>query len=83
MSYWSGHRSLPLWLPSTEEFSGYSRRSDFAFSQSGGTRRPLRETLSDTLEAERIRGLDRPIRAGLVRSEEVELIDELMRSASF
>ena len=83
VSYWAGPRSLPLWLPSTEEFTGYSRRSDLAFTQSGGTRRPLRETLFDTLEAERMRGLDRPIKAGLVRSEEVELIDELMRSTSF
>ena len=82
VDYWAGPRSFPLWLPSTEDFAGYSRRSDLAFIQSGGRRRSLRETLSDTLEAERMRGLDRPTKAGLVRSDEVDLIRELVRSGS-
>lgn len=45
----------------------------------GLERRPLIETLQDTLADERERGLDRERRAGLARDEELELIADLQR----
>ena len=75
VNHWTGPRSLPLWLPST--CTGFFRRSNEAFGAAGGTVRPLRETLVDTLADERARGLERPRRAGLARDEELELLTEL------
>lgn len=72
VQYWAGPRSLPLWLPA--EARGFSRRSDTAFLTSGGTRRPLAETMRRVLDDERARGLDRPRRAGLTAAEEAEVL---------
>mgnify|MGYP001807968821 CR=1 FL=1 len=70
---WAGPRSLPLWLP-LPEYAGFAARSDRRALEVGLVRRPLSETLADTLADERSRGLDRPRRAGLTRAEELELI---------
>lgn len=77
VQYWSGPRSLPLWLPA--DAHGFSRRSDAAFVASGGLRRPLAETVQRTLDDERARGLDRPRRAGLTPAEESEVLGGLSR----
>jgi nucleoside-diphosphate-sugar epimerase len=75
VAYWAGPRSLPLWLP--VEASGFARRSNAAYLAAGGRIRPLRETLTATLDDERSRGLERERRAGLTRHEELELLDIL------
>lgn len=70
--YWSGPRSLPLWLPIGD--TGFARRSDAAFRATGGATRPLPETLTRTLADEVARGIDRTRRAGLSAAEESELL---------
>ena len=70
---WAGPRSLPLWLP-LPEYAGFAARSDRRALEVGLVRRPLAQTLADTLADERSRGLDRPRRAGLTRDEELALI---------
>lgn len=70
--YWSGPRSLPLWLPLSD--SGFATRSNAAFLAAGGAIRPLGETISRVLDDEMVRGLDRPRRAGLTLDEEIEIL---------
>lgn len=72
---WMGPRSLPLWLPATHY--GMGLLDDARALAYGLERRPLRETISDTLEDERECGLDRERKAGLGRDDELELIAEL------
>jgi nucleoside-diphosphate-sugar epimerase len=72
---WGGPGSLPLWL-----LPGHEGAESFADAHAvalGLRRRSLRESLVDTLEDERVRGLDRPRAAGLGRVEELALIGEL------
>ena len=76
VQYWSGPRSLPLWLPLPDNV-GSMTRSDVLARLSGLRQRALAETVRDTLIDERERGLDRPRRAGLTRDEELSLIREL------
>lgn len=71
---WAGDRSLPVWLP-VPEYAGFMSRSDARALAWGLRRRPVEETLADTLADERTRGLDRPRRAGLRREAELALID--------
>ena len=73
--HWAGPRSLPLWLPI--EDAAMTTRSNAAYRAAGGTLRDVDETLRDTLADERGRGLLRERRAGLTRSEELALLDEL------
>lgn len=73
--YWSGPRSLPLWLPS--EDAGLPRRDTSAFRRAGGSPADLPTTLLRALVDERRRGLARPRRSGLARAEELELLDRL------
>lgn len=70
--YWAGPRSLPLWLPATD--TAFAQRSGSAFVASGGTRRPLGDTLSRVLADELSRGLDRERRSGLTAPEEQEVL---------
>ena len=72
---WMGPRSLPLWLPASHH--GMGMMDDAHALSLGLERRPLVETLRDTLADERDRGLDRERRAGLTRSDELALIDAL------
>lgn len=69
---WMGPRSLPLWLPASHH--GMGRMDDTRALQLGLERRSLAETLRDTLEDERARGLDRDRRAGLTRPDELALL---------
>jgi 2'-hydroxyisoflavone reductase len=69
---WMGPRSLPLWLPASHH--GMGMMADSRALELGLRRRPLVETVRDTLVDERERGLDRERRAGLSRAEELALI---------
>lgn len=71
---WMGPRSLPLWLPYSHH--GMGMMDDRRALELGLTRRPLASTLRDTLVDERTRGLERPRKAGLTRSDELKLIRE-------
>lgn len=73
VDHWSGPSSLPLWLP--RESAAFAQRSDAAYLALGGRRRPLEQTLLDSLADERARGLDRTRRAGLSRIAERALLD--------
>lgn len=70
---WMGERSLPLWLP-MPEYAGFQSRDGSAARAAGLTRRPLAETLADTLAWELTRDTDRVRRAGLSDDDERELI---------
>lgn len=73
---WSGPRSLPLWLP-MPEYAGFSTRDDSRALSWGLTRRALDDTLRDTLDDERARGLGRARTAGLTRADELDLLATL------
>ncbi|HEX6871210.1 MAG TPA: NAD-dependent epimerase/dehydratase family protein [Micromonosporaceae bacterium] len=70
---WMGERSMPLWLP-LPEYAGFSTRDASAAVAAGLTRRPIAETLADTLAWELSRERGRPRRAGLSDSDEVALL---------
>ncbi|MFE7197626.1 NAD-dependent epimerase/dehydratase family protein [Microbacterium oxydans] len=72
VEHWAGPRSLPLWLP--PEMTGFMTRSNAAFHETGGTLRPLVDTIDRVLTDERERGLDRERRAGLTRAQERALL---------
>lgn len=73
--YWMGPRSLPLWLPA--DMHGFSTRTNAVYRNTGGTFRPLADTLRDSLADERERGLDRVRRSGLTREEELAVLADL------
>ena len=70
--YWAGPRSLPLWLPLTD--TAFAQRSGAAFVASGGTRRPIGETVSRVHADEVVRGIDRERRSGLTVHEEAAVL---------
>lgn len=72
VKYWSGPRSLPLWLPA--DWRGFAQRDGSAYLAAGGTLSPLPETLRRTTDDERRRGLDRSRRAGLTLAEEAAIL---------
>jgi hypothetical protein len=72
---WMGPRSLPLWLP--DEARGMAAMDTARAAAAGLQRRPLVETLADTLLDERARGLDRERKAGLTRDDELALLAQL------
>lgn len=73
---WAGPRSLPLWLGDDEVSAVVP--CDRAVA-AGLRRRPLRQTLADTLTYEEGRPDPPPRGAGLTDVEERQLIDELSR----
>lgn len=75
VEYWAGERSLPLWLP--DDMPGFMSRSNARYLATGGTLRPVAETIARTLADERARGLDRPRRAGLSRRDEEAILAAL------
>lgn len=79
VQHWMGPRSLPLWIP--DDALGMVAMDTARASTAGLTRRPLAETLADTLEDEKHRGLDRDRRAGLTAADEAELVAELDRQS--
>ncbi|PQZ93676.1 reductase [Arthrobacter sp. MYb227] len=80
VKYWAGPYSLPLWLPNGEE--GFAQRSSFRYVASGGSIRPLNDTLGDVLSDERTRGLERTRRSGLSRTEELALLQQFRAESS-
>jgi nucleoside-diphosphate-sugar epimerase len=72
---WMGPRSLPLWLP--EEARGMAAMDTARAAAAGIQRRPLIETMADTLADEKARGLGRDRKAGLTRDDELALLDQL------
>ncbi|MGA9102456.1 NAD-dependent epimerase/dehydratase family protein [Aeromicrobium sp.] len=72
---WMGPRSLPLWLP--DEALGMVAMDTSRAAAAGLPRRPIVETIADTLVDERSRGLDRDRAAGLTRDDELELLAQL------
>ncbi len=72
---WMGPRSLPLWLP--DEARGMAAMDTTRAAAAGIQRRPLVETLTDTLIDEQARGLDRSRKAGLTRDDELALLAQL------
>lgn len=71
---WAGPRSLPLWLPAD---SAGLNSSDMSLVESLGLRRrPLAETLADTLEW-RERHPEVALKAGLTDAEERELLSAI------
>ncbi|MGH3652511.1 NAD-dependent epimerase/dehydratase family protein [Glutamicibacter sp.] len=75
VNYWAGARSLPLWI--APEDHGFAQRSNQRYALANGPERGVEELLGDVLADERVRGLDRPRRAGLERAEELELLSQL------
>jgi len=71
----SGPRSLPWWVAGDGAADGRMRLSGQGALDAGMARRPLRETLGDCLEDERVRGFEREREAGLSRGEEQFLIE--------
>jgi 2'-hydroxyisoflavone reductase len=70
-----GPRSLPLWMVDPD-WTGFSARDGSAARAAGLTHRPLRVLVEESLTWERELGLGRDRRAGLSRSDELELLQE-------
>lgn len=72
VAYWAGERSLPLWLPLG--MTGFMTRANARYRAAGGGLRPLDETIATVVADEQERGIDRDRRAGLTRTDELELL---------
>jgi nucleoside-diphosphate-sugar epimerase len=72
VAYWSGPKSVPLWLPADHELA--VPRSGAKAAAAGLSHRPLDELATDVLADEAKRGLDRERAAGLTRTDELDLI---------
>jgi 2'-hydroxyisoflavone reductase len=72
VNYWSGPRSLPLWLP--EDSRGMTAHDVSAAVAAGLTTRPIGETALDTLAW--LRSVPNAPRTGLSRAEEQDLLDD-------
>jgi 2'-hydroxyisoflavone reductase len=70
---------LPLWIPQTEN-GIFEVRNDKAIA-AGLRFRPLHVTARDTLEWDRAMGSDRPLRAGLSRDREEQLLRDAPHSS--
>lgn len=70
---WSGPESLPLWLTDPNWF-GFNARTSRRAESAGLVRRPLSETLTDSLEWEQQRPADLPRQAGLSDERHRELL---------
>jgi len=64
---------LPLWVPEGED--SLNRISSARAVANGLEYRPLAQTVHATLEWSKERGLSRPLRAGLTRARETELLE--------
>lgn len=70
---WMGPRSLPLWT-GDPEWAGFNARDSSRAAAAGLQRRPLAQTLADTLAWELTRDSAAPRRAGLTDADERELV---------
>ncbi len=73
--YWGGPRSLPLWLPLVD--AAMAQREPANYVASGGSIRPLRDTIARVLDDEISRGVNRPRRSGLTAEDEADLVDRI------
>lgn len=73
VGFWSGPRSLPLWLP-LPEYAGFGTRDTSSAIAAGLRTRPLADTFGDALAWEEELGVDRDRTAGLSPAEERELL---------
>lgn len=73
---WAGPRSLPLWLPMADH-AGFSTRSSSAALAAGLQRRPLQETLRDTLAWQQGRDAAAVRKSGLSDADEDALLARL------
>jgi nucleoside-diphosphate-sugar epimerase len=71
-----GPGSLPLWIADAD-WRGFCARSGRAAVNAGLARRPVSDTLTDTLEWERELGLDRRRQAGISAKREAQLLERL------
>jgi nucleoside-diphosphate-sugar epimerase len=71
-----GTEALPLWL-ADPEWQGFCARSGEAAVKAGLSRRPIKATLTDTLEWERAQGLNRARKSGISGDREAELLNKL------
>lgn len=76
VEYWAGPSSLPLWIPRSD--AGFTQRDGSAYLATGGTLRPLSETIARVLREEVVRGVDRPRRSGLTSEQEAALLENLV-----
>ncbi|RKW71598.1 Rossmann-fold NAD(P)-binding domain-containing protein [Galactobacter caseinivorans] len=72
VNYWSGPRSLPLWIPMSE--AGFMQRDGSAFRRQDGSPRSLTQTLERMLDDEVARGVSRERRAGLSPQTEAAIL---------
>jgi nucleoside-diphosphate-sugar epimerase len=75
VEYWSGPKSLPLWVP--QEMSGFGAHDPSPSLAEGLTIRPLADAVAGALAHERELGIDRARRAGLSAAEETEVLATL------
>lgn len=75
VAYWTGERSLPLWLPA--EMTGFMTRANARYRNAGGTLRTLDDIVASVVLDEQDRGVDRDRRAGLTRADELALLQLL------
>lgn len=68
---------MPLWVPDTGEYAGFSRVDVSKAIQAGLTFRPLEETVEDTLAWAQTRPLDHQWRAGLTAEREAQVLAAL------
>ncbi len=73
---WAGPSALPMWIPAGK-FPPIGAHSSDRYLATGGSWRPLEETMRDVLAWEKGLGLDRPRKAGLTREAELDLIAQL------
>ncbi|HEV8556459.1 MAG TPA: NAD-dependent epimerase/dehydratase family protein [Actinophytocola sp.] len=72
VNYWSGPRSLPLWLPPS--WAGLDSHDPTASLNAGLRIRPLADAARAALDHERTLGLDRERKSGLSPAEEAEIL---------
>jgi len=70
---------LPLWIPASDN-GIFEARNDKAIA-AGLTFRPLETTVRDTLEWDRRRSRDEPLKAGLARDRERDLLNDASHPA--
>lgn len=75
VGYWTGPRSLPLWLPA--EDGGMMSRDATPALAAGLTIRPFEDVVRGALAAEEQLGLDRERKSGLSPAQEREVLEKL------
>lgn len=71
-----GWSDMPLWIPEAEGMGGFSTVDCCKAIAAGLRFRPVADTVRDTLAWDRTLPADRPLRAGITREREAELLAE-------